>query len=257
MHLTTRDVYGEATPPRYYITGMSDDDPIVSMFLTRAQANAVLQRTNVPEGEGLVSLHELLGEGVLTEAYRFFTGTYPGSDAVKKLLHDHGSSRIVTLTVLRTPVQSAKLALINAITLGRFEKEMKRRGYDKVFHLGVVALLSNGKRVMIEKNQKVTITYAPPISADSEDRPVPLKGGLTIAQLIEHALGKVGETTFFTYEAGGDGSRNCQGFTLSLLRASGLLTPSLEAFIKQDVGEAVKTLPSWHQAVLDLAAVAG
>lgn len=208
-------------------------------------------------GDGIVDLKEYLqGDGILTEAYRFFKGSYPGSDAVKKLLHDHGASRIVTLTVRRTPIQSTYRLLLNALTLGKFEKEVKSKGYDKVFHLGLVALLADGTRVMIEKNQRVTITHNPPISPDSEDRPVALKGTTTIADIIERALGSVGEATFFTYEAGGDGTRNCQGFTLSLLRSSNLLTASLETFIKQDVGAAVKTLPSWHQAVLDMAAVA-
>jgi hypothetical protein len=68
---------------------------------------------------------------------------------------------------------------------------------------------------------------------------VPISQGHTINSLLTNAKQIMGEA-FYYYSAF---HNNCQDFVGALLNGSGLMTPSLNAFVKQPIDELVKGIP--------------
>ncbi len=48
--------------------------------------------------------------------------------------------------------------LLNAITLGNFNKEKQKYGYDVILHLYAVLVLDNCAKLITEKNQRIVLT---------------------------------------------------------------------------------------------------
>ena len=141
------------------------------------------------------------------------------------------------------------------MSAGRFDDELKSKGYDQAMHLGVHVLLSDGTKWLLEKNERIKATPNPKTSAETQDAPVAVHGkGIRIADLINNTVAAVGEKRFYSYHPA---TTNCQQWCLDVLQSNGLLTPQLQSFIHQDVGAAVKTLPWFTEHLLDAVAVVG
>ena len=92
-----------------------------------------------------------------------------------------------------------------------------------------------------------------------ESMHVSVGAGGTLALFLHNAINAIGKKDFYHYDA--FGGHNCQDFLARLLRASGLLTPEAERFIKQDV-EALKArlpgyVPKVAEAITDVASAVG
>ena len=196
------------------------------------------------------------GKGVLADVYATLTGSYPGEKDFMTTIRQHASKRILTMYAMRTPINSVYQALIGAVSQGRFNEELKAKGYDQAMHLGLVVLLSDGTRLLLEKNERVKATTNPTTSPTTQDLAVPLGGKvLTLGDLIGNTLTAVGSKQYFSYSPAPSG--NCQRWCVDVLRSSGLLTPQLEGWILQDVGTAVKQLPWFTEHLLDAVALVG
>lgn len=177
----------------------------------------------------------------------------------KRTLQQYGSSKIKSLQIYRTPILEMINKALNIISLGKWNLARKQLGYDKFFHLALVATVQtpNGlKNIIIEKNEVVNISTDYKTSKDTEVMNVPYNKDLTIDQFLSKALDIMGRSNFFRYDAF---TNNCQVFIKTLLSSSGLLTPEIEKFIFQDLKELSSRIPNWVQpfsrGITDLGAV--
>jgi hypothetical protein len=169
---------------------------------------------------------------------------------VTSWLNKHGDEKITSLKVGRVPVAGMVRGFMNLLSLGALNKAAKKAGIDTLFHL---YLIINDK-YRFEKNQLITFSNYKPQGKDEQIVDIPLDGkDITIGELVDNAVKRMGKTDFFTY--GAFGNRNCQGFVLGLLQGSNFKAPT--SFIKQDVEEIVKNVPSYvpkvANAITDLA----
>ena len=215
-------------------------------MLTKKQKDALYR-------EHMEAFH---GEGFVRDALVFFTGREPGEKAVRQLIEKHGTAQITALTLHRAPIQSYLTKMLEWLTQGKFKQAVRDVGYDRLFHLRMNVQLSDGFAFGIEKNERVSVTK--PFEG-GESMHVSVGAGGTLALFLHNAINAIGKKDFYHYDA--FGGHNCQDFLARLLRASGLLTPEAERFIKQDV-EALKArlpgyVPKVAEAITDVASAVG
>ena len=157
----------------------------------------------------------------------------------RKTLEKYGDKKINELTILRTPIVSM------------IKKALKLIGanikYDDLFHLGLIADVEGGKKIILEKNEVINIDDKFKSNSKSEYLKVPYNGRLTLNELVNSAMPLWNpQYKFFEYNFK---TNNCQIFIKNLLKGSNLLNAELEKFIMQDVndllgnkGEKVATL---------------
>ena len=167
---------------------------------------------------------------------------------IKNLLEKHGSARITKIQVCREPVQKAVTSILNALSLGKFNKNKEKLGYDQVFHLYMYMQLSDGYSFRIEKNEVVKLTKSNG-SKEGECQPVYLNSTskVTLGELFDKSIKK--HKDFWLYSAY---SNNCQKFIYDLLNDSGLSNPALNKFIKQDADKLFENLPEYTKTVADI-----
>ena len=168
-----------------------------------------------------------------------------------RTLKDFGDYEINRIQIARQPIMKILNSVIKVITLGTFDP--KKYGFDQMFHLGMIITLTlpNGqiKNIMIEKVDAVTISSMISMTGDNvEYIEIPVNKKLTINQMCNNALDKVGNKTFFDYDAF---KNNCQSFLMYLLENSGLLTPEAKKFIHQDVSELAKNIPQFSKTIMN------
>lgn len=167
--------------------------------------------------------------------------------SVRSLLAKIGDRPVVSMVVRRDPIKSFLHTALNLVTLGKWSQFREKYAYDKLFHLGVeVAVKMNDSdnviaRFVIEKNEIINISPARAYDKDTETVPVPLEGSTTVNALLDATQRRMGEN-YFVYDAF---QNNCQDFILNLLLANGLNTAALQAFVKQDVEQALSELPGY------------
>jgi hypothetical protein len=130
----------------------------------------------------------------------------------------------------------------NFISLGKWNELRKQYGFDKLFHLALVANVG-GKNVIIEKNEVVNVSTSYQTSKDTETLPINLQGkSFTISEMLDTARKTVGDKTFFDYDAF---NNNCQFFLRFLLEGQGLYSEDAKTFLFQDLQEVLKGLPAY------------
>ena len=185
-------------------------------------------------GEGLLDIAKEGYDRVKT----FFTGRTDAPPAIRKLLEDHGNDEIEKLDVFRQPISKTIQKIAALISDGELEKNRERLGYDDIYHLGL-NVTTGGKtfHFKLEKNQ--TVTTGPPVTgADVQIEPVSLDGKkIKLADFLEKGTKKDKAWQYNPVD------NNCQIFVDDLLKANGLLTPSLHKFIMQDAEGLLKNSP--------------
>lgn len=162
------------------------------------------------------------------------------STRFKQFLKQHGEEKITSLTAVRKPIASSVRLGFDMLTGGAFEAAHKKLGVDNFFHLFLVV---NGK-YRIEKNEVVNyVAYSK--ASDEEDMSVPLKGELTIDEMIQKASKGNEKAFWLEYNPLGN---NCQAWVSTVLQKNGLMTPALSAFIKQDMEKLLKELPGYTES---------
>ena len=150
---------------------------------------------------------------------------------------------IIGIEIRRDPIQSIITAIINLLSKGKFYEKIKSLGYDKVFHLYMILTLDTGKKVLIEKNERINIKEgSPSLKSDTQVLPVSNVQKITVNEFLENARVKVGDHDFFQYSAN---NNNCQKFLKSLLESSNMLNSDALEFIMQDAEEIFSSLPNW------------
>jgi hypothetical protein len=172
---------------------------------------------------------EQQGDGIFLRS----PGIFPPDD--RKLIEQVGGEKVEKLTLFRYPIQLSKFA--------KFIGALKNTPYDDLIHIGVVI---NGK-YLTEKDAVLNFERAgvPSQSTDTLDVQLGTKS-ITINDLLENTRKRMGDQRFSEYRAL---SWNCQDYLQNMLEANGLSTAETTKFIKQDLEQVVKNLPSYANAI--------
>lgn len=161
----------------------------------------------------------------------FAHGRYNAPPAVVKFLKDYGAYNVDSIVVCRKPVIRAIQHILNALTLGKYEREKKKLGYDDLYHLYLQMSISNptnGHSIQItaEKNHVVQIHSSHGECPESVTVGSP---NTTVFEFFERGSELQGNS-FWQYDPI---QNNCQVFSKTLLEANHILTPEAEAFVFQ------------------------
>ena len=168
------------------------------------------------------------------------------SPADRKLVESVWTIPIARIVVGRTPLAKMVGVALNAVTLGLWEREVAKVGYDKIFHLFMMITLANGKSYLMEKNETPRFYLAPSTFAPgTEFIDVPLTVDTTVRGLILNAQNQM-QGAYWTYDPF---HNNCQDFVIHVLGDSNLLTDEITRFVKQPVSSIVENLPFYTGAV--------
>jgi hypothetical protein len=157
----------------------------------------------------------------------------------REFLAKNGNNIISSLTVYRAPVQAFIKPILNAISLGEFQRLLNKNGYDKLYHLYCRITFANTD-MRLEKNEVIKMTQPFTDENDSESLNIPLKQTITINELLNNTEKFMGNK-YFTYSAF---NNNCQNYILSILEANNISFPEAKTFILQDMTDFKTNLPS-------------
>lgn len=176
-------------------------------------------------GKKLAEKVERYGDAVL------FLNKLPLSPAVKEILRKHGDEPILKMVACRTPVRKVLNGLMNAVSLGSFNKKFSRLPYDDLFHLSLWITTASGT-YSVEKEEVIKIKSSPRTEEHAEFNEIsPVPSALTMNKLMMGGEKVLGDR-FTRYDAS---SNNCQDFIIALLEGSNAGSAADKAFIKQNV----------------------
>ena len=147
----------------------------------------------------------------------------------KRVISKYGNEKINSIKVYRTPLSSGLKFVLNAVSLGEFEKKVKELGYDKLYHLSAVIDTTKG-RFLIEKCDVITLKERPSVSGENMAISIGNKT-ISVYQLLNKTMKHMGHN-YFSYNAT---ENNCADFILGILKANGLNNSTSQSFIKQNV----------------------
>lgn len=183
------------------------------------------------------------------------------SEKTKKNINQFGDSPIIALQLRRVPINFALDLALQGVSAGKWEQLKEKYGFDKFFHLSMVATLQQKttisvdgrpkripKQLAIEKLEVVSVNDNIEVGEGMETQDVPLAGAsFNIKDMFQKTRAKVGDTRFFSYSA--LGGNNCQDFIKMLLESEGLYREPEAQFVYQDLTELVKELPQTTTAI--------
>ena len=158
------------------------------------------------------------------------------SPKVKKILKEFGNESITNMYILRTPISKVLRFIMNITSLGDFEKKLKEKDFDDLFHLALHIETSKG-RVALEKNEVISMTKNPKRAGNAQMMNISVPKGTTINKMLEKTK-ELMKQKFFPYSAK---DNNCQRFILSILQANGLANKENTEFIKQNTNSLFTT----------------
>ena len=156
---------------------------------------------------------------------------------VKSILEKYGDKLITVFKVYRKPLDNKIKKVANLVTFGKLDKNVKKLGYDDLFHLYAILTLDDGTDILIEKNQSVIFkvgNHSDYIGAD-ESREIKCKEPLkTLPQMVQETITRTSEKSYWTYSVN---DYNCQRFILDNLTTleGGSVPSEISKFILQDV----------------------
>ena len=160
------------------------------------------------------------------------TGRQDYSPKVRKVLYFLGKQKIRKITIDRTPVGWFLKFLLNAASLGDFNKRYKNSPHDDLFHLRIIIETKKGT-VSLEKNEVINMEHKPKLAKNAQTQDVSLGdkvNKISINQLLDNTKRHMGQK-FFPYSAK---NNNCQDFILGVFNANNIGTSENREFIKQD-----------------------
>jgi mannose-6-phosphate isomerase-like protein (cupin superfamily) len=174
----------------------------------------------------------------------FFDVKYDYTNRAKKVLEKYGKEKITALTVSRIPLDAPIQRALE------FVNKRATDSYDTFFHLGLIATLESGKKILIEKNQTIDLEESFTFPDTQLKRNVPLKGRvLQLGEFLDNTQSYMGKEKYFEYNAW---NNNCQVYVNSLLTANNLNNPALKLFILQDLKQVIETTPYLAQKFANL-----
>lgn len=153
----------------------------------------------------------------------------------QRTLQENGKKPIILLKLAKTPLNQQLSNVVNIISLGKMQEVANKYGYDKMFHISLIATLPNNNNIIIEKNETVTIEplqNSKSINDKTEYLNVAVMDPiLNLNEMINKTIQYMGESSFYSYDAF---DNNCEKFVKSILRANNLYNNRIDDFINQD-----------------------
>jgi hypothetical protein len=185
------------------------------------------------------------------------------SDKTKKNLSLYGEYPIIALQIRRVPIAFALDLALQGISAGEWERLKDKYGFDKFYHLSMVATLKGAKEIVLNKgkrirqNKQLAIEKLEVVSVnenieigegmETQDVIIPKDKVFNIKDMFQKARDRVGDTKFFSYSA--LGQNNCQDFIGLLLDVEGLYNEPEKQFVYQDISALSKELPQSTVAI--------
>lgn len=181
---------------------------------------------------------------IIQDTIRDVGSQYPPQ--VKNLLLQYGKQQVVNVKLCKEVVSSNLEFLMKALTgKNTWEEAKKKYGFDKFYHLFMIATLDNGQQLHIEKNEIIRVSPAPRPCPDALDLGSP-STPITLNELMERTKQTVGDGNFFTYDPF---KNNCQSFISYLLKTMSLWNDTSSKFVYQDIQGLVSELPSYTNPI--------
>lgn len=156
---------------------------------------------------------------------------------VRRILKANGEKKIVSATINRKPIQAKFKSLLNVLSFGQFERNIKNEPYDDLFHLSIVLRTEDGKEILVEKNETINMLMKP--RKGGENSPVtPFPTGKTLNEIMDNTQKRMGDG-FFKYSAQ---HNNCQHFIMALLQSNSMGDSNDFSFVKQDANQMFKKM---------------
>ena len=157
---------------------------------------------------------------------------YKFNPTIEKLLKQYGDKQIEMITIYKKPIKSYIKTILNTLSLGQLDKNLKEAKYDKLFHLYMVFKISDYENIFIEKNERINIKEInTKFDYHIPQRVINNINNLTINQMLNNTINMIGKDNFFIYKSH---SWNCQNFIMNVLKSNNLLNQELSDFILQD-----------------------
>jgi len=162
---------------------------------------------------------------------------------LQEFLNTYGNYTVTKAVIMRAPVMPVIEWIIK--TQLSFRPVVEQLKYDRIFHLSVNLYLNNGMKVLIEKNERISINTEGR-QEDQKDMETFLidrinncftnagicKNAITLVDAFNQAEQLYGLTRMYYYNGA---TTNCQRFVLDLLSVFGVEnTELLQAFVLQD-----------------------
>ena len=160
---------------------------------------------------------------------------YPPAD--RQIIDKYADNMIVSICIYREKLAKSVNFLVNAISLGQFNKIKNKYGYDEMFHLMMVVTLDNGVPILLEKNEVINIHEYPNIkpTAEKMELNVPQNFNTSFRQFLDNGEKFMG-SDYFTYDPM---KNNCQRYIKSLILSNPPLekeNPNVIQWVEQDTG---------------------
>ena len=179
---------------------------------------------------------------VSSVAKEVFYGATELPKPVQEILNKYGNEEIASITLMRTPVPQVLTGALSLFSAGEFGERMKERAFDELFHLFLEAKMVSGKRIQVEKNDRINMIVNPPSRPKTEIEPIKetLPSGLNLNTMMANTERVMGKGKFLGYSAK---DNNCQDFLATIVKANNLGDSKDISFIKQDTKSLFKDLP--------------
>lgn len=173
---------------------------------------------------------------------------------VRNFLIKYGYYYITDIKVCRQPIDAAIEYVLNLITIGQFNKNKKKIGYDDLYHLYLILTIQNTEdeliKIKIEKNHVVEITKNN--IKDDKCIDVPLKNYIFVKNFFENG-NKYQGSSFWLYDAR---DNNCQIFVNSLFEGNNLNNEKIKNYVLQDVSSLLSNkIHSISKKITDIAGI--
>ena len=176
----------------------------------------------------------------IVDTVRDVSTIYPPQ--VRNVLSQHGNHKIMNVKMCKEVVSENTEFLLKALAgKNTWEEAKKKHGFDKFYHLFMIATLEDGTQLHIEKNEVIRVSVNPRACPDALDIGAPSQP-ITLNEMMERTRQRIGDTDFFTYDPLGN---NCQNFVNQLLRTMGLWNQTSSSFVFQDIKGLREELPAY------------
>lgn len=171
------------------------------------------------------------------------------------VLNKYANNIIQSIELHRNPLSNVIMNFLNIWTANEVDKRLKEQPKDTLFHISIWLTLTNGKKLLIEKNDVLNIQENP-TKPDKEqtNQSVPKPNNLSLINFLENCRKKVGNKRFFSYNSR---SNNCGQFIQMLLKANNLNTYATDEFINQNTQEILAGFPRLKKLMNSVTDVAG
>ena len=167
-------------------------------------------------------------------------GKYPPQ--VRSLLSDIGDKPIISITLVKTPLDLVAKSFSSIISLGKFGKVSKKY-FDEIYH---VSMWINNQ-YNLEKLSVVSLTTDNPIKNNSLTLDISLNNNnLTYNKLLDNTRNYMGNDNFSNYDPE---KNNCQVFLLGVLNGNNIGNEFDRTWIKQDTQEIFNQMSSFSKTL--------